>query len=495
LECPFVANTIQPQVSTGLFIDNKFVLATGDTTIDLNNPATGKHLATVSVAQKQDVDKAVKSSQKAYQAWKATSPSKRRDLLLALADVVEAQAPELASLEALDAGILYSDSVGLHTQQALENLRYFAGWADKVDGETLSIPEGMAYTKREALGVCAAIVPWNSPLMITIWKIAPALAAGNTIIVKTPELCPLYGQKLADLIVKAGFPPGVVNILCGLGNVAGAALAEHMDIRKISFTGSPLVGRQILAASSRTNLKKVTLELGGKGPSIVFADADWHNALFWTSLGISVNNGQVCIAGSRIYVQDTIYERFLSEFSARTASAVHGDPLLPETTKGPIISATQRERILAYVDKGKESGAKLLYGGGAIESEGYFVANTAFRDVDQGAPIMQQEIFGPFASIASFSTENEAIAKANDTCYGLSAAVFTADLNRAFRLTDAIEAGQITVNMWGTVNANTPFGGVKESGFGRDMGKDALEEWTAVKAVKFNLNMMMRNDV
>ncbi|KAH7028911.1 LOW QUALITY PROTEIN: aldehyde dehydrogenase domain-containing protein [Microdochium trichocladiopsis] len=468
-------------VSTGLFIDNKFVPATDNATLEVENPATGKHLATVSAAQKADVDIAVASSKKAFASWRKTSPSQRRDYLLALATALEKHASELASLEALDAGILYRESMGLNVSQALENLRYFAGWADKVDGETLTIPEGFAYTRREPIGVCAAIVPWNSPLMITMWKLAPCLATGNTM---TPELCPLYAQKLGEIIVEAGIPPGVVNIVCGLGQVAGAALSEHMDI---SFTGSPGVGRQVLAASAKSNLKKVTLELGGKGPSIVFDDADWENALMWTSLGISVNNGQICVAGSRIYVQDTIYDKFVKEFSARTAESVHGDPLLPETTKGPVISAGQRDRILSFVDKGRDSGAKLLHGGRALDSAGHFVANTAFSDVKQDASIMQQEIFGPFASIAPFKTEEEVIAKANDTVYGLGAAVFTKDLGRAYRVTEAIEAGQVTVNMWGTVNANTPFGGVKESGFGRDMGKDAIEEWTSVKVIKWNM--------
>ncbi|SPO05411.1 probable aldehyde dehydrogenase [Cephalotrichum gorgonifer] len=474
-------------VPTGLFIDNEFIPATNDATLELENPSTGGHLATVSAAQSVDIDKAVQSSERAFSTWKATSPSSRRDLLNTLADLIEKNAAELASLESLDAGILYRDSKGFHIPQSIENLRYFAGWADKVDGETLTIPEGMAYTRREPIGVCAAIVPWNSPLMITIWKLAPALAAGNTLVIKTPELCPLFGQKLGELIVEAGFPPGVVNILGGLGTVAGAAISEHRSIRKISFTGSRAVGSQILATSARTNLKRVTLELGGKGPSIIFADADLDNALFWAGLGITLNNGQVCIAGSRIYVQDTVYDKFVKEFSARSANAVHGDPLLPETTKGPIISAGQRNRILSFVDKGKESGATLLHGGTALDGAGHFVANTAFIDVSQSASIMQQEVFGPFASIAPFSSEDEVIAKANDSAYGLSAAIFTADLNRAFRVTEAIEAGQITVNMWGTVNANTPFGGLKESGFGRDMGKDALEEWTSVKSVKFNL--------
>lgn len=296
--------------------------------------------------------------------------------------------------------------------------------------------------------------------MITIWKLAPAIAAGNTLIIKTPEICPLYGQKLGELVIEAGFPPGVINIVCGRGIVAGRAPAEHMQVKKISFTGSPGVGRSILAASARTNLKKVTLELGGKGASVVFDDADWENALFWTTLGITVNQGQICAAGNRIYVQDTIYRKFVDEFSKRTKDAIHGDPLLPETAKGPLANAAQRDRFLAYVQIGKEAGATLLHGGGLLPSKsGLYVANTAFSDVSQDATIMQEEIFGPVASIAPFSSEEEVIAKANDSTLGLSAAVFTSDLTKAFRVTEAVEAGTVTVNMWGTVNANTPFGG------------------------------------
>lgn len=287
--------------------------------------------------------------------------------------------------------------------------------------------------------------------------------------------------------LRSRLPPGVINVLCGIGSVAGQALAEHAHVKKLSFTGSPGVGRSILATSARTNLKQVTLELGGKGPSIVFADADWENALLWTTLGITVNNGQICAAGSRIYVQDTIYDKFVEEFSKRSRDAVHGDPLLPETTKGPVMNSAQLDKMVSYVAKGKKGGARLLHGGEKLGTSGHFFANTAFADVSQGAAIMQEEIFGPFAAIAPFSTEEEAIAKANDTSYGLSAAVFTNDVNKAFRVTEGVESGQITVNTWGTVNANTPFGGVKESGFGRDNGKEALDEWTTVKTVKLNI--------
>lgn len=473
-------------VSTGLFINNEFVSAFNGATLDVENPNTGSHLATVSAAQKEDVDRAVASAKKAFASWRTTDSGTRRNLLNKLADLVERDGAELASLEALEGGILYSVSLGLHVAQAVDNLRYFAGWADKVDGDSLIIPQGLAYTRREPIGVCAAIIPWNS-LMIGFWKIAPAIAAGNVIILKTPELTPLWGQKTAQLIAEAGFPPGVINVITGLGSVTGQALSEHVDVKKISFTGSPGVGRQVLATAARTNLKKVSLELGGKGPSIVFADADWENALLWTTMGITVSNGQICAAGSRIYVQDTIYDKFVEEFSKRSKDAVHGDPLLPTTTKGAVASAAQLEKILSYVEKGKASGARLLHGGEKLSGKGYFIANTAFADVDQNAPIMQEEVFGPLASIARFSTEEDAIAKANDSSYGLSAAVFTNDINKAFRVSEAIESGMVNINAWATMNANTPFGGVKGSGFGRDMGKEALDDWTTTKTVKWSI--------
>ncbi|POR32093.1 Uncharacterized protein TPAR_07675 [Tolypocladium paradoxum] len=468
-------------VPTGLFIDNEFSSSTDNKTIDVENPATGDFLATVAAAQVADVNRAVLSAEAAFKStWRFITPEKCRTLLNKLADLVERDAEELASLQAVDAGVLYRQSLAMDIPQAVETCRYYAGWVDKLEGQSMKISQGMAYTQCEPIGVCAAIVPWNAPLMITMWKLAPAIAAGNTLIIKTPELAPLYGQKLAQLIAESGFPPGVINILCGLGNVAGQALADHALVRKISFTGSTAVGRRILESSSRTNLKRVTLELGGKSPSIVFSDAALENALLHTTQGITVHNGQICAAGSRIYVQDKIYDRFVAEFSARTKDAVAGDPL-----------AGQKARVTAYIGTALHEGTKLLHGGergaDSAPSGGHFVPNTAFVDVAPTATVMREEIFGPVASIARFNTEEEAIALANDNCYGLAASVFTDDVNRAIRVSNSIEAGQVTVNMWGTVNTSTPFGGVKESGFGRDLGKDALEDWTQVKTVKFNL--------
>ncbi|KAK7403534.1 hypothetical protein QQX98_010713 [Neonectria punicea] len=475
-------------VDTGLFIGNEFVAAAGDSKIEIQNPTTGKFLASLSAAQKADVDAAVASAQKAYKgAWKSTLPAQRGQLLSKLADLIERDGDELASLEALDAGVIFRESKGLHISNALETLRYFAGWADKITGQLLDIPQGYAVTRREPLGVCAAIVPWNSPLMITIWKLAPALAAGNVLIVKTPELAPLFGQKLASLIKEAGFPPGVVNILCGEGAVAGQALAEHRSIKKISFTGSGPVGRQIMRAAADSNLKKVTLELGGKSPSIVFKDADFDNALLWTNVGITANNGQICAAGSRIYVHESIYDKFLLAFAEKLVGAKHGDPLLPETTKGPVISFNQKQKISKYIQHAKESGLRLLAGGEALSGDGHFIPSTAFADVPEDSRIMLEEIFGPVASIAKFKTEAEVIEKANSSEYGLSAAIFTRDLSRAQRVSEALESGQVTVNCWGVLHANAPFGGVKQSGFGRDMGEESLDGWLTTKTVKYNV--------
>ncbi|KAF4582292.1 aldehyde dehydrogenase [Ophiocordyceps camponoti-floridani] len=482
----------QITVPTGLFIDNDFSEASQGKTIDLEKPASGSFLATVAAAQAQDVDRAVASSEAAFESvWRTEAASRARGLLNKLADLIERDAEDLASLEALDAGMLYRESLGLSVAQAAETCRYYAGWVGKLDGRAMGISQGMAYTRRQPFGVCAAIVPWNAPLMITVWKLAPAVAAGNTLIIKTPEAAPLYGQKLAELIKEAGFPPGVINILCGLGPVAGQALADHGSVRKISFTGSGAVGRRILQSSARTNLKRVTTELGGKGPSIVFDDADWENALLHTTMGITAHNGQICAAGSRIYVQDKIFDRFVAEFSTRTKDSVMGDPLLDETTKGPLINAAQVSRVKGYVQGALKEGHRLLHGGEEETPEkgtsGHFVPNTAFVDVPATATIMREEVFGPVASIARFKTEDEAIKLANDSSLGLSAAVFTNDISRAVRVSDAIQCGQVTVNMWGAINVNVPFGGFKESGIGRDLGLEAAEEWTEVKSVKLNI--------
>ncbi|KAI2677315.1 hypothetical protein CBS147317_8256 [Penicillium roqueforti] len=479
----------QITIPTGLFIHNEFVPSSAGQTLVVENPSTGNQLGTISAAGPEDINKAVESAKSAFKTWRTVPGPVKAQLLLKLAELVERDAEDLASLEAVDAGVLYTDSIGMNIPQAVGCLRYYAGWAGKIDGKTLEMEGGIAYTHREPLGVCGAIVPWNAPLMITIWKLAPALVTGNVLIIKPSELSPLYALRLAELVKEAEIPPGVVNIVPGEGASAGQALSEHMDVRKIAFTGSALAGRKILQAASRTNLKKVSLELGGKGPSIVFDDCDIENALLWTRIGITANNGQICAAGSRIYVQATIYDRFVEAFKKAAADAptVAGNPLDASTTKGPVVSRAQHEKILDYIRQGKQSGAKLLFGGEQIGDRGYFVENTAFVDVGDNATIMREEIFGPVASIAKFITEEEVIFKANDSHHGLSAAIFTNNINRAHRVIKELDSGQVTVNAWAMLSPNVPFGGVKESGFGRDMGEEALEGWTTVKAVKYHI--------
>ncbi|KAJ5403193.1 hypothetical protein N7509_003064 [Penicillium cosmopolitanum] len=473
----------QITVPTGLFIHNEFRPSTTAQTLLVENPTTGESLGTISAAGPDDIDRAVQSAKAGFATWKSVSGPAKARLLLKLADLIEQDAQILASLEAVDAGTLYTDSIGLNIPQAVGCLRYYAGWADKMDGKSLEMDGGIAvHPPRTHRGVCCH-------RSLECPSLAPALAAGNALIIKSSELSPLYAQRLAELVKQAGIPAGVVNIVTGEGATAGQTLSEHMEVRKLAFTGSSVAGRKIMQAASRTNLKKVSLELGGKGPSIVFDDCDLENALFWTRIGITANNGQICAAGSRIYVQERIYDRFIEAYKQAAANAptVAGNPLETSTTKGPVVSCTQHQKILDYIRQGKQSGARLLFGGEPIGSKGYFVQNTAFADVPDDATIMREEIFGPVASIAKFSTEEEVVAKANDSLHGLSAAVFTNDISRAHRVTKSLESGQVTVNAWAMLSPNVPFGGVKESGFGRDMGEEALEGWTTVKAVKYHI--------
>ncbi|KAI0530123.1 putative aldehyde dehydrogenase [Xylaria digitata] len=478
----------QLELPTGLFINNEFVPSSSGSTLETLNPSNGKLLATVSAAEKDDIDIAVHAAEEAYKGnWRKLPGTARRTLLLKLADLIERDADDLATLEALDAGILFGESKNLNVANSVETLRYFAGWADKVDGRSTSIPNGMAYTRREPIGVCRVIVSWNAPLMITCWKLAPCISVGNVMVLKTAELTPLYGLKLAQLVKEAGFPPGVINILTGHGAKAGQALAEHMNVHKLAFTGSGPVGRGILIASAKSNLKRVTLELGGKGASIIFDDADISNAVFWATIGITAHNGQVWAAGSRIYVQEEIYNKFVEAFRASSVTAVTGDPLHSQTTKGPLVSGTQKKNVLRHILNGLNEGATLLHGGKEILSDGHYIENTAFVDVGESMSIMREEIFGPVASLAKFKTEEEVIGLANDSVYGLSSAIFSSDISRAQRISNGLDSGQVTTNSWGNVNSNTPFGGVKQSGFGRDLGEEALDGWTNVKSVKMTI--------
>lgn len=356
------------------------------------------------------MDNAVAAAKAAFPGWRATPPQHKAKLLWRLAELVERDGEAIAQLEALDVGINTGGSRMLTVGLGAEVLRYYAGWADKITGKTLRIPGGTAYTTREPIGVCAAIVPWNTPFLISLWKLAPALAVGNVVILKTPELAPLSGLRLAELIKEAGFPAGVVSVLTGLGGVAGAALAEHMEIRKVSFTGGGVTGRKILRAAAGSNLKQVSLELGGKGPSIVFDDADLPNALFWTLMGFTLHNGQICVAGTRIYVQEGIYDAYIAAFTKQLeALQTTGDPTVDgDNTKGPVISKLQHEKILSYIEKGKAEGGKIIGGGNKLGDKGYFVEATAFTDVKPDATIMKEEIFGPVA-VSNFPSKGDII--------------------------------------------------------------------------------------
>ena len=377
---------------TGLFINNEFVPSVDGLTLDVENPATGETLTTIASASANDVDKAVAAAQAALPGWRAVPALEKMKLMFKLADLLEK--PEnkrvFGAIDVLDVGAPPYMNDG-SIAQFVETLRYFGGWADKITGKTIRIPGGHAYTLREPIGVCAGIIPWNSPLMIAGWKLGPSLVTGNVLILKMPELAPLCGIKLAQLVQEAGFPPGVVSIITGEGRVAGQALSEHMSVRKVSFTGGGVTARKILTAAAASNLKRVTTELGGKGPSIVFDDAQLENAINWTFLGFTVHNGQICVAGSRIYVQEGIYDRFLEAFKQKLTAATEA----PADARSPVVSKLQQDKVLSYIESGKSEGATLLGGGSKLGDKGYYIQPTAFVDVKPDAKIMREEIFGP----------------------------------------------------------------------------------------------------
>jgi aldehyde dehydrogenase (NAD+) len=421
-----------------------------------------------------------------------------------LADLFDEHIETLAAIEALDNGKALSMAkvdVGLSSGC----LRYYGGWADKIHGKVIDTdPDSFNYTRHEPVGVCGQIIPWNFPLLMWSWKIGPALATGNTVVLKTAEQTPLSGLYAATLCEKAGIPAGVVNILSGFGKTAGAgrfsshpessidtdswaAIASHMDIDKVAFTGSTIVGRTILQAAAKSNLKKVTLELGGKSPNIVFNDANIDDAISWVNFGIFFNHGQCCCAGSRIYVQEGIYDKFIEHFKARTAKNVVGDPFHEDTFQGPQVSQLQYDRIMAYIEAGKEAGAKVETGGARHGDKGYFIQPTIFSGVSDDMKIMQEEIFGPVCSISKFKTEEEVIKAGNETTYGLASAVHTTDLNTAIRVSNKLKAGTVWINNYNMLSYQVPFGGFKESGIGRELGKYALANYTQVKSVRIRL--------
>ncbi len=477
-----------------LFIDGQFVDSESGKTFSSPNPATGETFAEVAEADKADVDKAVAAARKAYEGkWSKMSARDRGRLLYKLSQLIERDTAQLAELETRDNGKPIKESTYIDLPGVVENFEYFAGWATKIEGETIPVPGQMFnYTLREPLGVCGQIIPWNFPLLMAAWKLAPALAAGNTVVLKPAEQTPVTALELAKLIQEAGFPEGVVNIVTGYGETAGAALASHPGIDKIAFTGSTEVGK-IIARAAAENLTKVSLELGGKAPNVIFADADLDQAVNGAMMGIFFNQGQVCCAGSRIFVEEKAKDEFLSRFKEKAERVKVGDPMDKATGMGPQVSADQLSRIKGYVDIAREEGATVFSGGGSPElaeefKNGYFFQPTIFSDVDNKMRVAQEEIFGPVSSVITFKDDDELIQKANDTIYGLSAGIWTQNITRAHRFAKAIKAGVVWINTYNMMNAASPFGGYKQSGYGREMGKGALDLYTQVKSVWVDLS-------
>jgi len=483
LEVPLETPNAKWTQPVGLYINGEWVKGKDGKTFETINPSTEKPITSVHEATEKDVDIAVAAARKAFGEWRKVDPSERGKMLMKFADLLDENADILAAIETLDNGKAISMSK-VDVSLSSGCIRYYAGYADKVHGKVIDTnADSLTYTRHEPVGVCGQIIPWNFPLLMWSWKIGPALACGNVVVLKTAEQTPLSGLYAAKLTKEAGIPPGVVNIISGFGKVAGAAIASHMEIDKIAFTGSTIVGRQILKAAASSNLKKVTLELGGKSPNIVFDDADIDNAISWVNFGIFYNHGQCCCAGSRIYVQEGIYDKFIQKFKERTAKNAVGDPTKAETFQGPQVSQVQFDRIMSYIDAGKKAGAKVETGGERHGKEGYFIQPTIFSDVSEDMKIMQEEIFGPVCSISKFKTEEDAIKLGNQTTYGLAAAVHTTNLNTAIRVSNALQAGTVWVNQYNMISYQAPFGGYKESGIGRELGKYSLANYTNVKTV------------
>ena len=477
-----------------LFIDGQWVDAESGRTFTTPNPATGEPLAEVAEGDKADIDKAVAAARRAFEGkWSSMSARDRGRVIYKLSQLIEGRAKELAELETSDNGKPIRESSFVDIPQVVENFEYFAGWATKIEGETIPVPGKMFnYTLREPVGVCGQIIPWNFPLLMAAWKLAPALAAGNTVVLKPAEQTPVTAMELAKLIQEAGFPDGVVNIVPGYGETAGAALAAHPGINKLAFTGSTEVGK-IIARAAAENLTKVSLELGGKAPNIVFADADLEQAVNGAMMGIFFNQGQVCCAGSRLFVEAKVKDEFLERLKEKSSKIKVGDPMDQGTMMGPQVSQEQLDRIKGYMDIGRSEGA-CVYSGGETPAlaesfkNGYFFQPTILTDVKNDMRIAQEEIFGPVVSVLSFENDNDLMKQANDTIYGLSAGIWTRDIGRAHRFAREVKAGVVWINTYNMFNAASPFGGYKQSGYGREMGKHALELYTQTKSVWVDLS-------
>jgi aldehyde dehydrogenase (NAD+)/phenylacetaldehyde dehydrogenase len=480
---------------SSIVIDGQRRPSSSGETIDSYDPATGEVAWRVAAGDRHDVDAAVVSAGAAFEdVWKEFKPAARARLLFDLADLVEDNADELAMLETVDVGKPFTESRNIDLVYAAEILRYFGGWATKMTGDVLPVSpplgEAFVYTRREPLGVVAAIVPWNFPLLFYTFKLGPALAAGNTVVIKPSELTSLTAIRLAELALEAGFPPGVVNVVTGYGGGAGQALIEHPGVARVTFTGSTATGKRILESAAGT-LKKVSLELGGKSGNIIFDDADVDAAVQGSIFAIFWNQGEVCCAGSRLFVHERLHDQVVDGLSGAADSIRLGHGLADDTEMGPLVSEAQLQRVLGFVESGQAQGATVAAGGtraGGDLAGGYFVRPTIFTDVKDDMRIATEEIFGPVLSVLPFSDEDEAVRRVNASPYGLAAGVWTQDLRRAHRVAARLQAGTVWVNTYNVADPSTPFGGYKDSGFGRDLGLEALHSFTQTKAVWMNLD-------
>jgi acyl-CoA reductase-like NAD-dependent aldehyde dehydrogenase len=475
-----------------MLIDGAMVEAASGKTFTTFDPATEEPIAEVPAGDKEDVDRAVRAARRAFESgpWRRMTPSERGRALWKLADLIEAHGEEFAQLETLDNGKPISVARAADIPLVVDHFRYYAGWATKIEGETIpvSIPGMLNYTRREPVGVVGQIIPWNFPLLMAAWKLGPALACGNTVVLKPAEQTPLSALRLGELLGEAGIPPGVVNIVTGFGETAGAAIAAHPDVDKVAFTGSTEVGHEIMRAAAG-NLKRVSLELGGKSPNIIFADADLDAAAIGAASAIYFNHGQCCCAGSRLFIERKAYDTVMPQLIEYSQKIKLGPGMDPTTEMGPLVSSEQFQRVNSYLTAGAKEGARVATGGGRPKemTKGYFVAPTVFTDVHPNMKVTREELFGPVVCALPFNDLDEVAAAGNDTAYGLAAAVWTRDIQKAHRMAELLKAGTVWINCYNMFDAASPFGGYKQSGFGREMGKAALELYTQIKSVWVNM--------
>lgn len=481
---------VASKYQTKMLINGKWCDSHSGKTFETINPATEEVITEVAEGDAADIDHAVKAARKAFESgpWRNMDARDRGRLLNKLADLIESHSEELAELETLDNGKPINESRSADLPLVIDCLRYYAGWADKIHGQTIPVRgRYFCYTKREPVGVVGQIIPWNFPMLMVAWKWGPALAAGCTVVLKPAEQTPLTALRMGELALEAGFPAGVINIVPGYGETAGDALVKHRGVDKVAFTGSTEVGRIIMQNAAAT-LKRVTLELGGKSPNIVFADADLDAAVQGAILGLYLNQGQCCCAGSRLLVQDKVYDAMVERLAAASEKRKLGDPFDTKTEQGPQVDKTQFDKVLGYIESGKQQGARCVAGGERFGSRGYFIKPTVFADVKDSMVIAREEIFGPVMQVLKFKEIDEVIERANTTDYGLAAAVWSRDIKKAHAVADRVRAGTVWINCYDVFDAAAPFGGFKTSGIGRELGEIALDNYTELKTVTVALD-------